>query len=36
VTFQRNVNFASRRLLATDNVTRVPVSIDPFFFKVTE
>jgi hypothetical protein len=36
VTFQRNANFTSRRLLATDNVTRVPVSIDPFFFKVTE
>jgi hypothetical protein len=36
VRYQRNANFTSRRLLDLDNATRVPVSIDPFFFKVTE
>jgi hypothetical protein len=35
VKYQRNANFTARRLLALDNVTGVPVSIDPFFFKVT-
>ena len=35
VTYQRNANFATRTLLATDNVTAVNPSIDPFFFKVT-
>jgi hypothetical protein len=35
VRYQRNANFNSRRLLALDNATRVPISIDPFFFKVT-
>jgi hypothetical protein len=34
VTFQRNANFSTNTLLATDNVTPVAVSIDPFFFKV--
>ena len=36
VSYQRNANFTSRRLLDLDNTTRVSVSIDPFFFKVTE
>ena len=34
VSYQRNANFTTRRLLAPDGVTPVPVSIDPFFFKV--
>jgi uncharacterized protein (TIGR03437 family) len=36
VTYQRNANFATHTLLATDNVTPVPISIDPFFFHVFE
>lgn len=36
VRYQRNANFSSRTLLALDNTTPVAVSIDPFFFKVTE
>jgi len=36
VRYQRNANFNSRRLLDLDNATRVLISIDPFFFKVTE
>jgi len=36
VVYQRNANFNTRTLLAVDNTTPVPVSIDPFFFKVTE
>jgi hypothetical protein len=36
VRFQRNANFNSRRLLDLDNTTRVPISIDPFFFKATD
>ena len=36
VVYQRNANFAAHTLLNTDNVTPVGVSIDPFFFKVTE
>jgi hypothetical protein len=36
VSYQRNANFTSRRLLDVDNATRVPVSIDPYFFKVIE
>jgi hypothetical protein len=35
VVYQRNANFATQTLLAVDDVTPVPVSIDPFFFKVT-
>lgn len=35
VVYQRNANFATKTLLAADNVTPVPISIDPFFFKVT-
>jgi len=35
VSYQRNANFTSHTLLNVDNVTPVPVSIDPFFFKVT-
>jgi len=34
VHYQRNANFVTKTLLATDNVTPVAVSIDPFFFKV--
>ena len=34
VVYQRNANFATKTLLAVDNVTPVPISIDPFFFKV--
>ncbi len=36
VAYQRNTNFATRTLLNTDNATPVPISIDPFFFTVTE
>jgi hypothetical protein len=36
VLYQRNTDFTSRRLLGTDNATTVKVSIDPFFFKLTE
>jgi hypothetical protein len=35
VTYQRNANFTTHTLLANDNVTPVPVSIDPFFFKIS-
>jgi len=31
VTYQRNANFGTQTLLANDNATAVPVSIDPFF-----
>jgi hypothetical protein len=34
VTYQRNADFASQTLLDLDNVTPVPISIDPFFFSV--
>ena len=36
VTYQRNANFATQTLFAADGVTPVPVSIDPFFFCLTE
>jgi hypothetical protein len=36
VRFQRNANLVTKTLLAVDNHTSVPSSIDPFFFKVTE
>ena len=36
VTFLRNHDFATSRLLALDGVTEVPASIDPFFFKHSE
>ena len=35
VTYQRNHDFAAKRLMALDGVTTVPASIDPFFFKIT-
>ncbi len=35
VIYQRNANWATQTLLATDNVTPVAASIDPFFFKLT-
>jgi hypothetical protein len=34
VTYQRNANFATRKLLDVNNQNAVPSSIDPFFFKV--
>jgi hypothetical protein len=36
VTYQRNANFTTNQLLNVDNKTPVAVSIDPFFFSVTE
>jgi len=36
VKFQRNANFTTHQLLNVDNKTVVPISIDPFFFTVTE
>ncbi len=36
VTFQRNVNLVTQKLLAMDGTTVVNPSIDPFFFKRTE
>jgi len=36
VKYQRNANFATHKLFNIDGATEVPVSIDPFFFKVTE
>jgi hypothetical protein len=36
VTYQRNANFTTQQLFRTDGVTPVAVSIDPFFFKITE
>ena len=34
VIYQRNADFATHRLLAIDNTTTIPMSIDPFFFKI--
>jgi hypothetical protein len=36
VTYQRNANFTTNTLLNVDNATPVAVSIDPFFFSVSE
>lgn len=36
VNYQRNANFTTQQLLATNGTTVVPISIDPFFFKLTE
>ena len=36
VIYQRNADFVTQTLLALDNVTPVAVSIDPFFFHVSE
>ncbi|HKR86443.1 MAG TPA: hypothetical protein VJS37_19940 [Terriglobales bacterium] len=36
VKYQRNANFTTGKLLATNNVREVDPSIDPFFFKVRE
>lgn len=36
VTYQRNANFNTQQLLATNGTTVVAISIDPFFFKITE
>jgi hypothetical protein len=35
VKYQRNADFTRHTLLAVNNTTPVPVSIDPFFFKVS-
>jgi hypothetical protein len=35
VTYQRNANFTTRRLLRLDNTRVVALSIDPFFFRIT-
>jgi hypothetical protein len=35
VTYQRNADFATRRLLGTNGTSTVAVSIDPFFFKLS-
>lgn len=35
VTYQRNANWVTNTLLAPDNLTAVPTSIDPFFFHWT-
>jgi len=35
VKYQRNANFTTRTLLSVNGTTSVPVSIDPFFFKVS-
>jgi hypothetical protein len=34
VSFQRNADFGTQRLLDADNITPVDISIDPFFYKV--
>jgi hypothetical protein len=34
VTYQRNADFATQTLLNTNGTTPVPISIDPFFFRV--
>jgi hypothetical protein len=36
VTFQRNADFTTHQLLDVDNKTVVAVSIDPFFFTVSD
>jgi hypothetical protein len=36
VTYQRNADFTSQQLKNVDNVTLVDVSIDPFFFSITD
>ena len=36
VSYQRNADFSTQRLVGTDNTTTVPVSIDPFFVHFQE
>jgi hypothetical protein len=36
VSYQRNADFNAKTLFANDGTTPVPISIDPFFFKVIE
>ncbi|MBV9603277.1 MAG: carboxypeptidase regulatory-like domain-containing protein [Chloroflexi bacterium] len=36
IAYQRNANFATHTLLNVDDATPVPISIDPFFFTVTD
>jgi hypothetical protein len=36
VSYQRNADFSTQRLIGTDNTTTVPVSIDPFFVHFQE
>jgi hypothetical protein len=35
VSYQRNHDFNTGRLLGLDNATEVPISIDPFFFRIS-
>lgn len=35
VRYQRNADFTQKRLIGSDGVRTVPISIDPFFFKLT-
>ena len=35
VTYQRNADFATQRLLGTDDTWPVDISIDPFFLRYT-
>jgi hypothetical protein len=36
VSYQRNHDFATKRLFALDGITTVAASIDPYFFKITQ
>ena len=36
VRYQRNANFATQTLLANNGITTVPVSIDPFFYRIEQ
>jgi hypothetical protein len=36
VAFQRNADFAARKLFRLDNRTEVHPSIDPFFFRIAD
>jgi len=36
VTYQRNANFSTRKLLRLDNVTQIAPSVDPFFFRIAD
>jgi hypothetical protein len=36
VVFQRNADFAAKKLLTEDGSAQVRISVDPYFFKVTE
>jgi hypothetical protein len=36
IVYQRNADFTTHTLLQLDNITPVPISIDPFFFKIVD